>query len=384
MKNLYVLGATGSIGRQVLEIASAHPDEFRIAALSANQDLEGMTALIGEHHPEYVAMGSSEAAEILRVRFPDLSIGAGDEGLVSAATLHPEDRDGLLVNALVGSCGLLPTFRALENGRDVALANKETLVIGGDLIMPLARERGARIYPVDSEHSAIWQCLRNADPSTVRRLVITASGGAFRDKTREELAGVTPEDALRHPNWSMGAKITVDSATMMNKGFEIIEAHHLFGIPGERVETVLHPESYVHSFVEFVDGSLLAQISDHDMRLPISYALFGGDRRETPVRPLDLAKIGSFTFSPLEPSRYPCLGMAREAMERGGLLPCILNAANEAAVRLFLEKRISFLEIEAIVRGQMDQAIDFPHPSLDDLLVRDRSVRDAVFRQYLK
>ncbi len=384
MKNLYLLGATGSIGRQVLQIVDAHPDEFRIVTLSANENLEGMTALLTRYHPDYVAMGSSEAAEILRVRFPELPVGEGDEGLVTAATFRPEDADGLLVNALVGSCGLLPTYRAIEIGRDVALANKETLVIGGDLIMPLAKKHGVRIYPVDSEHSAIWQCLGNADISAVRRLVITASGGAFRDKTRAELADVTPEDALRHPNWSMGPKITVDSATMMNKGFEIIEAHHLFGIPADRIETVLHPESYIHSFVEFVDGSLLAQISDHDMRLPISYALFGGARRETPVRTLDLVRIGAFTFAPLEPSRYPCLGMAREAMKKGGLLPCAMNAANEAAVRLFLEKRISFLEIETIVRKAMDEAPVSSHPSLEDLLLCDRTVREAVFRQYLK
>lgn len=384
MRNLYLLGATGSIGRQVLQIVDAHPDDFRIVTLSANENLEGMTALISRYHPAYVAMGSPEAARILRVRFPGLSVGEDETGLLEAATFRPDDADGLLVNALVGSCGLLPTHRALEIGRSVALANKETLVIGGDLIMPLAKKRGARIYPIDSEHSAIWQCLGDDDVSTVRRLVITASGGAFREKSRAELAGVTPEDALRHPTWSMGPKITVDSATMMNKGFEIIEAHHLFGIPGERIETVLHPESYIHSFVEFVDGSLLAQISDHDMRLPISHALFGGTRRETPVRPLDLSRIGAFTFAPLDPSRYPCLGMAREAMKKGGLLPCAMNAANEAAVRLFLEKRISFLEIETIVRQAMDEVRVLPHPSLEDLLLCDRTVREAVLRQYLK
>jgi 1-deoxy-D-xylulose-5-phosphate reductoisomerase len=384
MKNLYLLGATGSIGRQVCEIVDQDPSAFRILTLTANGNIEGISALIEKYHPEFVAMGSEEAARVIGMRHPGLPVGFGEAGLVKAATWSPEDHSGLLVNALVGSCGLVPTYRALEMGRSIALANKETLVIGGTLILDLAKKNQARIFPIDSEHSAIWQCLQGNDPKTVRRLIITASGGAFRNKTRSELMNVTLADALRHPNWAMGAKITIDSATMMNKGFEVIEAHHLFGIPVERIETVLHPESYVHSLVEFVDGSMMAQISDHDMRLPISYALNGGTRVVNPTKSLDLAAIGRLSFEPMDFQRFPCLGMAYEAIREGGIRPCVMNAANEAAVRLFIDRKIPFLEIENIIREQMDRVPKNPTPTLADLIAVDRDVKDNVSRLYLK
>ncbi len=261
MRSLYLLGATGSIGRQVLEVVDAATDKFRIAVLSADTDLEGMTVLVRKYHPDYAAMNDAAAAKTLSVRFPDLEVGAGRSGLIRAAAWNPGDGDGLLVNAIVGVAGLEPTLAALAVRRSVALANKETLVVGGDIVMELARKNGAAILPVDSEHSAIWQCLKEEDPASVRRLIITASGGAFRDRTRAELAGVTPAEALAHPNWQMGRKITIDSATMMNKGFEVIEAMHLFGLTPDRIDCVMHRESYVHSLVEFIDGGIIAQIS---------------------------------------------------------------------------------------------------------------------------
>ncbi len=384
MRSLILLGATGSIGRQVLEILDAHPEAFRVVALTAHEKVDELSLLIDKYRPEFAAIGSEEQAAVLKNRHPEIAVGYGETGLIEAATWRREDRSTLLVNALVGSCGLAPTYHAVDLGRPVALANKETLVIGGDLIMDLARERHVQILPIDSEHSAIWQCLQGNDKAAVRRMIITASGGAFRDKSRDELATVDADQALQHPNWSMGAKITIDSATMMNKGFEVIEAHHLFGIPADKIDTVLHPESYVHSLVEYTDGSILAQISDHDMRLPIAYALFGGSRHPNPTRFLSLESVGKLTFSRLDPDRYPMLGMAYEALNRGGIHPCVLNAANEAAVRLFLRRSIPFLEIENIVRRDLDHAPSCLHPTLDDLLKVDREVQTAVLRQYLK
>ena len=384
MKNIYLLGATGSIGRQVLEIIDRNPDDFCIVTLSANSDLDGMSTLIEKYRPEYVAMGQPDAAKILSNRYPQTEIGSDTAGLVKAATFNPLDQNGLLVNALVGMCGLVPTIKAIEIGRSIALANKETLVIGGDLIMPLARKHHVTIYPIDSEHSALWQCLKGEDMNTVNHLIITASGGAFRDLSREQLTTVTAEAALKHPSWSMGAKITIDCATMMNKGFEVIEAHHLFGISGSKIQTLLHKESYVHSLVEFIDGSIIAQIAEHDMRLPISYALYYPFRKANPVPPLNLAKTGKLTFEPLDFHRYPCLAYAYEALEKGGLYPCVLNAANEMAVQLFLEHKVSFLEIETIIRGQMDQVTNIANPTVDDLLITDATVKEAILITTLK
>jgi len=384
MKNLYLLGATGSIGRQTLEVAAAAPDRFRVAALAADADVEGMTALLRDIRPRYAAMNDPAAAATLSARFPDVEIGSGKAGLLRLAGLDPQDRDGLFVNAVVGVAGLEPTLAAISIGRDVALANKETLVVGGDLVMAAAAAKAVRILPVDSEHSAIWQCLGGEDPDRVLRLVITASGGAFRDRSRAELDRVTPADALNHPNWRMGKKITVDSATMMNKGFEVIEAMHLFRLPLGKIETVIHRESYVHSLVEFVDGSIIAQISSHDMRLPIAYALNHPERMPNPTERLDLAKIGKLTFGPVDLERYPCLGLAYAAARRGGNAPAALNAANEAAVALFLAERIPFLAIETIVADAL-RALDFVScPTLADLLATDDAVKRVIRDQYAR
>ncbi|MFA5742148.1 MAG: 1-deoxy-D-xylulose-5-phosphate reductoisomerase [Candidatus Izemoplasmatales bacterium] len=384
MKNVYLLGATGSIGKQVLDIIDNNPLDFQIVTLTANTDLDGMSALINKYHPKYVAMGQEEAANILRIRHPQTEIGHDTLGLIKAATLNPEDHEGLLVNALVGMCGLVPTIKAVEIGRSIALANKETLVIGGDLIMPLAKKHHVNIFPIDSEHSAIWQCLHDEDINSVKNLIITASGGAFRDLSRDQLESVTAEAALKHPNWSMGAKITIDCATMINKGFEVIEAHHLFGLPITKIKTILHKESYVHSLVEFIDGSIIAQMAEHDMRIPISYALFYPQRKLNSVPALSLSEIGKLSFAAIDLNRYPCLGYAYEALEKGGLYPCVLNAANEAAVQLFIEHKIAFLDIETIIRGQMDHVDNILNPTLEDLLKMDASVKEAVFITTLK
>lgn len=384
MKNLYLLGATGSIGLQVLEIVDAHPDDFHVVTLTGNRKIDEMTLLINKYHPEYVAMGSKESADIIQMRFPELHVGALEEGLIQAATWNPEDKTGLMVNALVGMCGFVPTVRTIEIGRDVALANKETLVIGGEIIMPLVEKHHVNLYPIDSEHSAIWQCLNGEDPSKVERLIITASGGAFRDCSRDQLERMTCEDALKHPNWSMGPKITIDSATMMNKGFEVIEAHYLFHLPTSKIDTVLHRESYVHSLVEFVDGSMIAQISNHDMRLPINYALHYPNRTINPSSRLDLNKISRLSFEPMDYDRFPCLKYAYEAISAGGLMPCILNAANEAAVQLFLQHKISFLQIETIIRTALDRFENHLHPTVSDLIETDQAVKASVFQQNLK
>jgi len=384
MKNLYLLGSTGSIGRQVLEIVDANPKDFHVVTLTGNHNVDGMTELIQKYHPEYVAMGSKETAEILQMRFPDLPIGEGEAGLVRAATWNPEDSMAVMVNALVGMCGLVPTVRTIEIGRHIALANKETLVIGGEIIMPLAKKHQVRIDPIDSEHSAIWQCLNGENSLQVKRLIITASGGSFRDYSREQLLTVTVEDALKHPNWSMGAKITIDSSTMMNKGFEVIEAHYLFDIPVEQIETVLHRESYVHSFVEFVDGSLIAQLSNHDMRLPINYALHYPNRTKNPTESLDLNQIGQLTFAPMDYDRFPCLKYAYAAIKAGGIMPCVMNAANEAAVQLFLQHKIGFLQIETIIKAQMDQTVNRLHPTLMELLETDHLVKERIMQENLK
>ena len=382
MRSLYLLGATGSIGRQVLDVADATPGAFRIAVLTADTDIETMTVLIQKYQPEFAAMNDAAAAETLAMRFPDLEIGSGKAGLVRAAAWNPGDKTGLLVNAIVGVAGLEPTIAALGVKRTVALANKETLVVGGAIVMELARKNGVAILPVDSEHSAIWQCLNGEDLASVERLIITASGGAFRDKTRAELAGVTPAEALCHPNWNMGRKITIDSATMMNKGFEVIEAMHLFGLPLDRIDCVLHRESYVHSLVEFIDGSLIAQISSHDMRLPISYALHHPTRTPNPTARLDLAHIGELSFAPIDFDRYPCLRYAYEAAARGGNAPAALNAANEVAVALFLAGTIPFLTIEAIVHQALAEVAFIERPTLAELLETDAAVRTAVTGRY--
>lgn len=370
--NIILLGASGSIGTQTLDIIREFKDRFSLVSFSVGKSIDKAKKIIDEFSPKMVCVQNYEDMLELSTRYNNIKFCFGENGLLDVL-----EYDGLVVNALVGSVGLKPTIRALETKHDVALANKETLVMAGDIVMPLAKKNHCQVLPIDSEHSAIWQCLKNE--KNVKRLIITASGGSFRDKTREELKNVTVEDALKHPNWSMGKKITIDSATMMNKGFEVIEAHHLFNIPYENIDTILHKESIVHSMVEFVDSSILAQMATPDMRLPILHALCYKDRLEYDSR-LDL--IGkNLTFESLSQKRYPCLSYAYQAGIAGGIMPVVLNAANEAAVNLFLNKKISFLQIEEIVKKELDNTINFI-PSIDDIIRIDLEIKGKVNKEY--
>lgn len=384
MKELYLIGATGSIGTQVLDIVKQNPTEFKVMTLTANHRIEALKHLIDEFQPEFVSVGQKSDQEELQKLYPNLSIGYGELGLIQAATYHPNHQNTLLVNALVGISGLMPTIEAIKIKRDIALANKETLVVAGDIINQLLQAYGVHLYPIDSEHSAIWQCLNGETHKTIEKIIITASGGTFRDYLRSHLQTVSVEEALKHPNWSMGNKITIDSATMMNKGFEVIEAYHLFHVKPDQIETIIHRESIVHSMVEFNDHSIIAQLSDHDMRLPISYALFYPNRVNNPVRSLNFAKLGKLSFEEVSFERYPCLSYAYQALNKGGNACAILNAANEAAVDLFLNYKIEFLSIETIIKEALDITPWIEAPTLNQLIETDDSVKKMIYQRYKK
>lgn len=370
--DIILLGASGSIGTQVLDIIREFKDEFNLVSFSVGKSVDKAKMIIEEFKPKMVCLQNEDDIKKLKEEYNNIRFTHGDDGLLEII-----DFEGLVVNALVGSVGLKPTVKALETKHDLALANKETLVMAGDIVMPLARKNGCKVLPIDSEHSAIYQCLK--DELAVRRLIITASGGSFRDKSRDQLENVTKKDALNHPNWSMGNKITIDSATMMNKGFEVIEAHHLFDIPYDKIDTVLHKESIVHSMVEFDDSSILAQLGTPDMRMPILHALSYGKRLNYNSR-LDL--IGkNLTFNELSKKRYPCLDYAYKAGIEGGIMPAVLNAANEAAVWLFLDDKIKFLQIEEIVKEELDNAKNFT-PTLDDIIKLDKDVKMRINKKY--
>jgi 1-deoxy-D-xylulose-5-phosphate reductoisomerase len=384
MKNIIILGATGSIGSQTLDVIKYHPDRFQLVAMTVNHNLNKGIELIRQFKPQFIGVKNEEDAKIIRSLFPMIQIGIGQQGLVEAATFESENPyPTLVVTAVVGSVGLTPTLAAIEKGYDIALANKETLVTAGHLVMDLAKSRGVFILPVDSEHCAIFQCLNGENKQEVKELIITASGGSFRDKTRDQLIGVTVREALNHPNWSMGAKITIDSATMMNKGLEVIEAHWLFGLPYDQITTLLHKESVIHSMVEFVDTSVMAQLGTPDMRMPIQYVLNYPNRIELmKSERLNLAKIGSLNFKAMDVNRYPLIGYAYEAGKKGGSFPTVLNAANEAAVALFLNEKIDFLSIEKIIYDQLTQHQGINHPSLEEVLALDQSVKQAVMTSF--
>ena len=354
MKTVTVLGATGSIGRRTLELVAAFPDQFRVGGLAARgANLEPLKAQIAAHRPRAVALLDPAAVDRLRRELPAPApeLLAGAEGL--AALARDVDAD-VVVSALVGGAGLLPTLAAIRAGRTVALANKEPLVMAGALMTRAARERGVRLLPVDSEHSAIFQCLAGAQPREVRRLLLTASGGPFRGWGVEALERVTVEQALRHPTWRMGAKITIDSATLMNKGLEVIEARWLFDMPLERVDVVVHPQSIVHSLVEFIDGSVLAQLGMPDMGIPILYALSYPDRLPCPAPALDLCRVGTLSFEAPDPDAFRCLALARRAGQAGGGAPVVLNAVNEIAVAGFLDGRCGFMDIPRLIADALD------------------------------
>ncbi len=347
MKRLVLLGATGSIGVQTVDVVLQHPDQFEIIALSAGRNIAKLREILAEIHPKQVCVMKESDACALHETYPEIDFVSGDEGL---NILAKRDDYDVLVNALVGFTGFMPTLCAIQSNHDVALANKETLVVGGELIYKALHEHGRKLYPIDSEHSAIFQCLQGNRRSDLKRLIITASGGSFRTKTREELKDVTVEQALAHPNWSMGAKITIDSADMMNKGFEVMEAHWLFDVDYDDIDVLMHRESVIHSMVEFRDHSVIAQLGAPDMRLPIQYALTCPDRFELHQdAPLDLAQIGTLHFEKPDLRRFPLLGLAYQAGRTGGSMPAVMNAANEAANLAFRQGKIPFLKIEDIV-----------------------------------
>lgn len=377
-RTLSVLGSSGSIGRQTLDVAAACGHE--VAAIAVNRSVELAEEQARQFKPKLAVAVDRDAAAELRVRLADTQVKvlSGREGLLEAASLPEADT---VVTAIVGVAGLEPTLAAIDCGKRIALANKETLVCAGELVMARAEEKGAEIVPVDSEHSAIFQCLQGCkDRGEVRRLILTASGGPFYGKSSKELSLVTKEQALKHPNWAMGAKITIDSATLMNKGLEFIEAMRLYAVPPEKIQIVIHRESIVHSLVEFEDGAILAQLGSADMRLPIQYALTWPERTAGPARPLDLLSCPPLTFQKPDPDTFQCLGLALECAERGGTSTAVLNGANEAAVELFLEDRIGFLDIPRLVEGALDQVPVLDSPVLDEILEADRAAREAVYR----
>ena len=374
MRSVAVLGATGSIGRQALDVIAESP-ELRVCALSANSDADGLVAAARATGARHVALVDPDAAGTAARALDGATVLRGEAGVEELVAASGAD---LVLNAIVGAAGLRATLAAFAAGADVALANKESLVAGGELVLAAAAANGRRLLPVDSEHSALAQCLEGAAPGAVTGLVITASGGPFRGRRRVELADVTPAEALAHPTWRMGEKITIDSATLMNKGLEVIEAHHLFGIPYEAVEVVVHPQSIVHGMVRFRDGALLAHAGLPDMRVPISWALTHPHRGPTAVESLDLSQPLSLNFEPADVATFRCLALAREAGMAGGTAPCILNAANEIAVRAFLDGRIGFLDIAAVVEEALAQVPPEPVVSLEQVLDADRRGRAAA------
>ena len=366
-RNLAILGSTGSIGTQALEVVSEHPDLFEVYALTANNQVDLLINQARKYMPEVVVIANEQKYPELKEALEDLPIKvwAGSDAIAQVVQSEPID---MVLTAMVGYAGLKPTIAAIKAGKAIALANKETLVVAGELITALAVEHKVPILPVDSEHSAVFQCLAGEWENPVEKILLTASGGPFRTKTMEELAGVTKAQALKHPNWSMGAKITIDSASMMNKGFEMIEAHWLFNCPPEKIDILVHPQSIVHSMVEFVDGSVKAQLGTPDMHLPIRYALGYPRRLESPYPGLSLSQFANLTFEAPDFDRFPLLGYAFEAIGRGGNIPCVLNAANEVAVDAFLHGRSGFLQMADIVRRAMDSVEFIGSPTLQDLI----------------
>jgi 1-deoxy-D-xylulose-5-phosphate reductoisomerase len=375
MKSLSVLGSTGSIGTQTLDVVRQFPNEFNVEALASNCNLELMEKQVLEFKPSNVCLFDEEKADTFRqLALPDVEVLSGMQGLKACCALEKVDT---VVIALVGAVGLEPTMTAIQNGKNIALANKETLVAGGDLVMSAVKKWNITLIPIDSEHSAIFQCLNGEDRRTVERIIITASGGAFRDWNREELANATPEHALKHPNWSMGGKITIDSATLMNKALEVIEAHHLYSMPFERIQAVIHPQSIIHSLVEFADSSIIAQVGLPDMRLPIQYALSYPRRLPNPnLKRLNVANCQDLTFREIDEEFYPCFKIGVNAGKTGGTAPAVMNAANEVAMTAFLDKKIKFLQISQIVDSVVKAHSVERNPSLRDVLNADAWARN--------
>ena len=376
IKKISVLGSTGSIGTQTLEIARYNQD-IGITALAAGSNVELLEKKVREFHPKIACLWKEEAARELkrRIRDLDVKVVSGMEGLMEAAC-EPEAQ--IVVTAVVGMIGIRPTIAAMEAGKDIALANKETLVTAGHIIMPLAKEKGVKILPVDSEHSAIFQCLQGAGENRIHKILLTASGGPFRGRSREQLAGVQPEDALKHPNWSMGRKITIDSSTMVNKGLEVMEAHWLFDVDMDQVQVVIQPASVIHSMIEYEDGAVIAQLGTPDMKLPIQYALYYPERRFLPGDRLDFTKLKEITFDEPDMETFRGLKLAYEAGKAGGSLPTVFNAANELAVSLFLEKKIPYLAITDLIQGAMENHKRKAAPNVDQILAAEQEAYDFI------
>jgi len=377
MKKIAILGSTGSIGTQTLSVINENRDDFVVTALSCGTRVEEMSNQIEQFRPRFASTASEQDGRTLKNKFPWLEVGWGEEGLIEAAT---SDCD-MVVNGLMGIKGLLPTYEAVLAGKDIAFANKETLVAGGEPVMQAVKENGVRFLPVDSEHSAIFQCLQGNDAAQVKRIILTASGGPFRGYSREQLSKVTPTAALNHPKWTMGPKITIDSATMMNKGLEVIEARWLFDLPASQIDILVHPQSIVHSMVEFGDTSVLAQLGLPDMKLPIGYALYYPDRKPNSLSPLDLAGM-SLTFEKPDIHAFPAIRLAYEAISAGGMYPAVMNGANEVLVELFLQGRIAFSKIPEIIADTLSRFDDRYPMTIPAILAADEEVRNQILKQY--
>ena len=375
MKNICILGSTGSIGTQALQVVDFLGDQLNVVGLTARSNVDLIEQQIEKFDPHMVALADEASADLLRERTKNkrVKVLGGQDGIVQVAAMQESE---MVLSAIVGIAGLLPTLEAIKAGKNIALANKESLVTAGPIVMEAAAEADVEIIPVDGEHSAIVQCLAaDSRCESLRKLILTASGGPFRNASMDELGRVSPEQALKHPNWEMGRRITIDSATLMNKGFEVIEARWLFGVDVSRIDVVIHPESIVHSMVEFIDGSMLAHLSTADMRLQIQLALIHPERKESPVSYLNLSEIGRLTFLEADTERFPCLSYAYEAGRTGGTMPAVVNGADEVAVDAFLKKKIEFLDIPKVIKQTMDAHEPVLDPVLDDIIAADKWAR---------
>ncbi|GBE00047.1 1-deoxy-D-xylulose 5-phosphate reductoisomerase [bacterium BMS3Abin07] len=384
MKKITILGSTGSIGTSALKVITRFPGLFSVTALAAGSNNRLLSEQIRVFSPGIVGIQDKDVYRVLRSEFPSLKIVAGDEGIREVASYHDSD---FVLSAIAGSAGLMPTIEAIKTGKTVGLANKESLVMAGDYVNALAEEHGTEIIPVDSEHSAIYQCINGRDRESVKSLVLTASGGPFIDKSKEDLDSVTRKEALDHPNWSMGRKISIDSSTLMNKGLEVIEAYHLFGIVAGNIKVLIHPQSIVHSMVEFIDGGIIAQLSSPDMSGPIAYALSYPERLPGVMSDCRLGDIGTLSFREPDTSKFPCLRLAYDALGAGGTMPAVLNAANEIAVNAFLMEKIKYNAIPVIIEKVMSEHRPVDVPELSDILYFDRWTRaktEEVIRENLK
>lgn len=384
MKNIYLLGATGSIGTQTLQVLRSLNDSYRLVSICFGNNITEAIKIIEEFNPKLVCTNNKDNYNLLKNKYNNIDICFGDEGLVEAACCkYYNDGEDIVINSLVGMVGLSPTIEAIKLNRTILLANKETLVVGGEIITKLLKQYNSKLLPIDSEHSAIFQCLDGRKKEDIKKIIITASGGAFRDLNRNQLKDVTIEDALKHPNWNMGKKITVDCASMVNKGLEVIEAHYLFDVDYNYIETIIHKESIIHSMVEFKDNTIIAQMGKPDMKIPIQYAITYPNKKECKLdNSLDLNKLSNLSFKEMDFEKYPLLKLAYKVGKEGGVKPTIYNASNEEAVKLFIDKKIKFLDIETIIIDCVSYFENILNPTLDQILVVDKKVRDYVKNKY--